>query len=130
MSEEVKEPSIVIPRAMIGTILVNGVLGFGMIIALLFCMGDINEVLQSPVSLAGYVSSIDIIPVVGTRRGFFRGPELIYLIIFAAIHSNLLQRHPVARGYQRHDVRLSGHCNHGTFWVDGRMLQNDVGFCS
>jgi amino acid transporter len=54
MSEEVKEPSIVIPRAMIGTILVNGVLGFGMIIALLFCMGDINEVLTSPVSLAGY----------------------------------------------------------------------------
>lgn len=39
MSEEVKEPKVVIPRAMIGTILTNGLLGFGMIIALLFSMG-------------------------------------------------------------------------------------------
>ncbi|KAK5169371.1 uncharacterized protein LTR77_005346 [Saxophila tyrrhenica] len=55
MSEEVKEPSIVIPRAMICTILVNGLMGFGMILALLFCMGDVNEVLNSTVSLtSGY----------------------------------------------------------------------------
>ena len=54
MSEECKEPTIVIPRAMIGTILINGMLGFGMIIALLFCMGDPAELFQSPVSLAGY----------------------------------------------------------------------------
>jgi amino acid transporter len=54
MSEECKEPTVVIPRAMIGTILINGLLGFGMIIALLFCMGDVNELFKSPVSLAGY----------------------------------------------------------------------------
>lgn len=39
---------------MIGTILINGLLGFGMIIALLFCMGDATELLASPVSVAGY----------------------------------------------------------------------------
>lgn len=39
---------------MIGTILINGLLGFGMIIALLFCMGDATELLSAPVSLAGY----------------------------------------------------------------------------
>ena len=54
MSEEIKEPAVVVPRAMIGTILINGALGFGMIVALLFSMGDINTVLESPVSLAGY----------------------------------------------------------------------------
>ena len=54
MSEEVKEPTVVIPRAMIGTILVNGLLGFGMIIALLFCMGDVTELFKSPVTQAGY----------------------------------------------------------------------------
>lgn len=54
MSEECKEPTVVIPRAMVGTILINGLLGFGMIIALLFCMGDINALFAAPVSKAGY----------------------------------------------------------------------------
>ena len=54
MSEEIKEPKIVIPRAMIFTILVNGLLGFGMIMALLFSMGDLNEIMKAPVSIAGY----------------------------------------------------------------------------
>ncbi|KAK3718751.1 hypothetical protein LTR37_004970 [Vermiconidia calcicola] len=54
MSEEVKEPTIVLPRAMIGTIIVNGLLGFGMILALLFSLGNLDEVLKAPVSLAGY----------------------------------------------------------------------------
>lgn len=54
MSEECKDPTVVIPRAMIGTILVNGLLGFGMILALLFSLGDVTELFKSPVSLAGY----------------------------------------------------------------------------
>lgn len=54
MSGECKERTVVIPRAMIGTISVNGLTGFGTIIALLFCMGDATELLQSLVSLAGY----------------------------------------------------------------------------
>ncbi|KAK5692864.1 hypothetical protein LTR97_010340 [Elasticomyces elasticus] len=54
MAEEVHNPKVVIPRAMIGTILINGLLGFGMIIALLFSMGDSAALLESPVSLAGY----------------------------------------------------------------------------
>ncbi|KAK4889263.1 hypothetical protein LTR27_011940 [Elasticomyces elasticus] len=54
MAEEVHNPKAVIPRAMIGTILINGLLGFGMIIALLFSMGDPTPLLESPVSLAGY----------------------------------------------------------------------------
>ena len=54
MSEEVKEPTVVIPRAMIGTIFTNGILGFGMIMALLFCIGDVEELLAAPVSVMGY----------------------------------------------------------------------------
>ncbi|KAK3632986.1 hypothetical protein LTR56_016034 [Elasticomyces elasticus] len=54
LAEEVHNPKVVIPRAMIGTILISGLLGFGMIIALLFSMGDPAALLESPVSLAGY----------------------------------------------------------------------------
>lgn len=54
MSEEIKDAARVVPRAMIATILINGALGFAMILALLFCMGDIDAVMQAPASLAGY----------------------------------------------------------------------------
>lgn len=54
MSEEIHDAARVVPRAMIATILINGHLGFAMILALLFAMGDIATVLESPVSLAGY----------------------------------------------------------------------------
>lgn len=54
MSEEIREAAKVVPRAMIATILINGALGFAMIIALLFSMGDMDSVLEAPVSLAGY----------------------------------------------------------------------------
>lgn len=47
MSEEVKKAKSAVPRAMIYTILLNGVLAYGIILVLLFCMGDTEEVLQS-----------------------------------------------------------------------------------
>ena len=34
----------------IGSIILNGVLGIGMLIAILFCMGDVNAALTSPTS--------------------------------------------------------------------------------
>ncbi|KAE8336754.1 hypothetical protein BDV24DRAFT_167926 [Aspergillus arachidicola] len=43
MAEEVQHASVVIPRALILTVLINGVLGFGMLIGVLFCMGDLTQ---------------------------------------------------------------------------------------
>jgi choline transport protein len=39
---------------MIATAVVNGTLGFVMIITLCFCLGDVNVVLNSPVGIMGY----------------------------------------------------------------------------
>jgi len=47
MAEEVRNPSIVIPRSIILSIMINGGLGFGMVMALLFCLGDINAALNT-----------------------------------------------------------------------------------
>ncbi|KAF5867535.1 putative gaba permease protein [Botrytis fragariae] len=47
MSEEVHNASTVIPWAMISSIVLNGVLGFALLIALLFCLGDIDDALNS-----------------------------------------------------------------------------------
>ncbi len=48
MSEEIQNASTVVPRSMITSVILNGVLGFGMLIAVLFCVGDIDSVLHTP----------------------------------------------------------------------------------
>lgn len=47
MAEEIHNAAIVLPRAMMLCVLINGILGFGMLIALLFCMGDIQDALST-----------------------------------------------------------------------------------
>ncbi|KAH8590706.1 amino acid transporter-like protein [Bisporella sp. PMI_857] len=47
MSEEIHNPSVVVPRSIMLSILINGTLGFAMTIALLFCIGDLETVLAT-----------------------------------------------------------------------------------
>ncbi|KAJ2992942.1 hypothetical protein NUW58_g2005 [Xylaria curta] len=42
MAEEIHNPEIVLPWSLVATLLLNGALGFGMMIALLYCLGDVN----------------------------------------------------------------------------------------
>ncbi|GAB7326944.1 hypothetical protein MBLNU13_g10903t1 [Cladosporium sp. NU13] len=89
MSEEVKEPTVVIPRAMIGTILTNGLLGFGMIIALLFSLGDLDEVLAAPVSQLGY----PVIQIYYQATGSLHGANAmtaVSLVIVIMAHFGLM----------------------------------------
>ena len=46
--EEVHDASKVVPKSMVATIWINGVLAFGMILALLYSIGDVNQVLNTP----------------------------------------------------------------------------------
>ena len=48
MSEEIQNASVIVPRAIVWSIVLNGILGFGMLIAVLFCIGDIDTVLNAP----------------------------------------------------------------------------------
>lgn len=47
MSEEASNPRTTIPWALITSITLNGFLGFGMIVALLYCQGDFLQNLNS-----------------------------------------------------------------------------------
>ncbi|KAJ5185657.1 hypothetical protein N7472_010497 [Penicillium cf. griseofulvum] len=47
MAEEINNAAIVVPRAMMLSVLINGILGFGMLIAVLFCSGNIEDALHS-----------------------------------------------------------------------------------
>lgn len=48
MAEEVDNAAVVVPRTMIWSIIVSGTLCFGMSIAILFCIGDVNAALDTP----------------------------------------------------------------------------------
>lgn len=48
MSEEIHDASITLPRAMMWTIVINGSLGFVMLISFCFCMGDVSTILSDP----------------------------------------------------------------------------------
>jgi choline transport protein len=47
LSEEMPDPAVGVPRAMIGSLVLNGVLGFAFILVVLFCMGDIASVFET-----------------------------------------------------------------------------------
>lgn len=48
MSEEVRNASKTIPKIMFATLFTNGALGFTMLVTLCFCVGNLEEVLQTP----------------------------------------------------------------------------------
>lgn len=47
MSEEIQNAAAVVPKAIVFSIVLNGLLGFGIALALLFCIGDIDAALHT-----------------------------------------------------------------------------------
>lgn len=47
MSEEVRNAAVVIPKILVQTIAINGALAFAFVLVLLFCIGDVNEALNT-----------------------------------------------------------------------------------
>lgn len=48
MAEELPNPGRNVPLAMVGSVLVNGIIGFIYCVVLLFCLGDLENLLTSP----------------------------------------------------------------------------------
>ncbi|KAJ5468866.1 hypothetical protein N7475_006618 [Penicillium sp. IBT 31633x] len=48
MSEEITNAAVAVPTSIMLSVLINGSLGFGMLIAMLFCSGDLGSALDSP----------------------------------------------------------------------------------
>ena len=47
MSEEIKNAAVIVPKAIVFSIVLNGLLGFGIALALIFCIGDIDAALHT-----------------------------------------------------------------------------------
>jgi choline transport protein len=48
LAEEVSHAAVTIPRVITISMLLNGIVGFTMMLTLLFCLGDVNSVLNTP----------------------------------------------------------------------------------
>lgn len=79
MAEEVRNADVVVPWSMVGTTLLNGTLGFAMIIAVLFVTTDIDSALESPTGQMG-LPFFDIF-MTNTSRGGATGMIIIIVLI-------------------------------------------------
>jgi choline transport protein len=54
MAEEIKNASVIVPRSIMVSMGLNGAFGFAILLAVLYALGNIDDVLGSPTGLAGY----------------------------------------------------------------------------
>ncbi|SCB64310.1 unnamed protein product [Fusarium graminearum] len=81
MCEEVRNPSLVVPRSIMGSITINGLLGFGMIIAMLYSATDIDAAVDSP---TGYPFMEIFYQATGSVNGTAGMASLIVLMTLSA----------------------------------------------
>ena len=83
MAEEIQNAAVVIPRSMVASVAVNGVLGFSILIAILFCLGDQEAALNTPTK---YPFIEVFTSAVQSKRG---GSAMTAIIIWAMIFANV-----------------------------------------
>lgn len=83
MSEEARNPRTTIPWSLITSITLNGALGFGMLLALLYCQGDVMQNLESPTGfpfLEAFLQALRSLPWATAYTSI-----LLVLLIFANV---------------------------------------------
>jgi choline transport protein len=86
MSEEIKRASVIVTRSTMASMALNGAFGFGILLASLFALRNIDASLGSPAGLAGYVF-LDILQKGTNSVGGIAGMGAI--ISFMQIFSNI-----------------------------------------
>ncbi|KAE9377008.1 amino acid transporter [Stipitochalara longipes BDJ] len=81
MSEEIQNASTVVPWVMISSIMLNGTLGLALLIALLFCLGDIDNALNSP---TGFPFIEIFVQATNSKAGSTVMTSLILVLLAAA----------------------------------------------
>ena len=81
MSEEIENAAITVPRSIITSIIVNGCLGFGILMATLFGLGNIDAVLNSP---TGYPYMEIFLQATGSIKGTTAMASIIVALAFCA----------------------------------------------
>ena len=84
MSEELEDASLNLPRAMLLAIVINGILGIVTLITFCFCMGNVEDVVNS----ASAIPLIDVLySVTGSLSGTVVLTTLLIVLTYFAIIS-------------------------------------------
>lgn len=78
MCEEIKGASIIVPRSLMISIGINGVLGLGMLLATLYCLGDVDNALNTPTKFP----YIEIFRQATGSNGGATGMASVILVLF------------------------------------------------
>ena len=115
-AEEIEQASVVIPRSMIAAVVVNGVLGFAMFIATLFCLGNPDDALNTP---TGY----PFIEVFRNATGNNAGATALVSLPGSHLPMQLGFFLTVTGCNHHHDVHICLCCN------PRDCFEDDMGFC-
>ena len=77
MAEEVKNAEVVVPWSMLTTTVINGALGFAIVIAVLFVTTDITAALESPTGALGY----PVMQIFNDAMGSKAGASVLIVIL-------------------------------------------------
>lgn len=69
MSEETVNPSVVVPRSILLSLVINGTCGFAMVIAMVFCMGNFDEAINSAPGMLGFPHMYIFQQATGSQSG-------------------------------------------------------------
>lgn len=106
MSEEVQDASKNVPKSMILSIIVNGFLALGMLLAVLFCMGDIDEAIANAPN--GYPFIVILANGVGSVAGATAMSSLIIVLELCSCAAGLAAASRMLWSFAR-DRGLPGH---------------------
>lgn len=86
MSEETKNARENVPRATMSGIMINGLLGFGMLVTILYCAGDLMAAFASP---TGFPFIEILVSATGSIAGTTAMVSIIVIIAFVATIGSL-----------------------------------------
>lgn len=115
MAEEVQNADVVVPWAMISTTVLNGALGFGTVVAVLFVTTDVESALESTTGALGYPYMDIFLTATGSHAGASVMIAVILIICafatvaFVATTSRLIWSFARDRGFPgwRHVSKVS-----------------------
>ncbi|OAQ97744.1 hypothetical protein LLEC1_00414 [Akanthomyces lecanii] len=82
MCEEVQNPSVAVPRSIMGSLVINGLMGLAMVIAMLFAATDIDKALKSS---SGYPFIEIFFQATGSKGGTAVMASLIIFMTISAV---------------------------------------------
>ncbi|XWW96047.1 hypothetical protein V2A60_004017 [Cordyceps javanica] len=82
MCEEVQNPSVAVPRSIMGSLLINGLMGLGMVLAMLFAATNIDAALKSS---SGYPFIEIFYQATGSKAGTAVMASLIIFMTISAV---------------------------------------------